>query len=216
VGSWISKPGCARQVGRDRYCRVRRAVLMITLQRKIWPAGRARLGTVQQEGRRWQCWRITGFSLLREDVLGRARVFPAEVLNTMRFTSGAGAHRGQERSAQRRVRLGPRLTARGDVGRIPKSEEGAAMKIRPLHDRFWWSARGEGSQEGRDHHSRTARKSPGGKVIAVGTVRSRRGQEVRWTSSGDKSLREVFRLEVKLDDKEYLIMREDDVLAILE
>src|SRR5438552_3890554 len=86
--------------------------------------------------------------------------------------------------------------------RIPKSEGGGRpMKIRPLHDRL------------------LVERLEEGKVIAVGNGKvTDEGKKVPLdVKAGDKILFGKYSgSEVKLDDKEYLIMREDDVLAILE
>jgi len=66
----------------------------------------------------------------------------------------------------------------------------------------------------------TAKEKPQeGKVIAVGKGKiSDDGKKIPLeVKAGDKILFGKYSgSEVKLDDKEYLIMREDDVLAILE
>jgi len=66
----------------------------------------------------------------------------------------------------------------------------------------------------------TAKEKPQeGKVIAVGNGKvTDEGKKVPLdVKAGDKILFGKYSgSEVKLDDKEYLIMREDDVLAILE
>jgi len=59
----------------------------------------------------------------------------------------------------------------------------------------------------------------GGKVVAVGNGKvSEEGKRIALdVKAGDKILFGKYSgSEVKLDDKEYLIMREEDVLAILE
>jgi chaperonin GroES len=66
----------------------------------------------------------------------------------------------------------------------------------------------------------TAKEKPQeGKVVAVGNGKvSEEGKRIALdVKAGDKILFGKYSgSEVKLDDKEYLIMREEDVLAILE
>jgi len=66
----------------------------------------------------------------------------------------------------------------------------------------------------------TAKEKPQeGKVVAVGTGKvSDEGKKIPLdVKAGDKILFGKYSgSEVKIDDKEYLIMREEDVLAILE
>jgi len=66
----------------------------------------------------------------------------------------------------------------------------------------------------------TAKEKPQeGKVVAVGNSKvSEEGKRIALdVKAGDKILFGKYSgSEVKLDDKEYLIMREEDVLAILE
>ena len=95
------------------------------------------------------------------------------------------------------------------------------MKIRPLHDRILVERLEEQEQKrGGIIIPDTAKEKPQeGKVIAVGTGKvtdegKRLGLDVK---VGDKILFGKYSgSEVKLDEKEYLIMREEDVLAILE
>jgi chaperonin GroES len=95
------------------------------------------------------------------------------------------------------------------------------MKIRPLHDRLLVERLEEQEvKKGRIIIPDTAKEKPQeGRVIAVGNGKvtddgKRLSLDVK---TGDKILFGKYSgSEVKLDDKEYLIMREDDVLAILE
>ena len=95
------------------------------------------------------------------------------------------------------------------------------MKIRPLQDRVLVKRLEEQeSVRGGIIIPDTAKEKPQeGKVIAVGTGKvtedgKRLGLDVK---VGDKILFGKYSgSEVKLDDKEYLIMREEDALAILE
>ena len=97
-----------------------------------------------------------------------------------------------------------------------------AMKttLRPLHDRVLVKRLDEQDEK---HGSLiipdTAKEKPQeGKVIAVGTGKvtddgKRLGLDVK---VGDKILFGKYSgAEVKVDDKDYLILREDDILAIL-
>ena len=94
------------------------------------------------------------------------------------------------------------------------------MKIRPLHDRILVERLEEQEQvRGGIIIPDTAKEKPQeGKVIAVGTGKvtddgKRLGLDVK---VGDKILFGKYSgSEVKVDDKDYLILREDDILAIL-
>jgi chaperonin GroES len=96
-----------------------------------------------------------------------------------------------------------------------------AMKIRPLHDRILVERLEEGEvKKGGIIIPDTAKEKPQeGKVIAVGLGKvGDDGKKIALdVKAGDKILFGKYSgSEVKLDDKEYLIMREEDVLAILE
>ena len=94
------------------------------------------------------------------------------------------------------------------------------MKIRPLHDRILVERLEEQEQmRGGIIIPDTAKEKPQeGKVIAVGTGKvtddgKRLGLDVK---VGDKILFGKYSgSEVKVEDKDYLIMREEDILAIL-
>ena len=94
------------------------------------------------------------------------------------------------------------------------------MKIRPLHDRILVERLEEQeSVKGGIIIPDTAKEKPQeGNVIAVGTGKvtddgKRLGLDVK---VGDKILFGKYSgSEVKVDDKDYLIMREEDILAIL-
>ena len=94
------------------------------------------------------------------------------------------------------------------------------MKIRPLHDRILVERLEEQEQmRGGIIIPDTAKEKPQeGKVIAVGSGKvtddgKRLALDVK---AGDKILFGKYSgSEVKVDDKEYLIMREEDVLAVL-
>jgi chaperonin GroES len=94
------------------------------------------------------------------------------------------------------------------------------MKIRPLHDRILIErVEEQETVRGGIIIPDTAKEKPQeGRVIAVGTGKvtdegKRLGLDVK---VGDKILFGKYSgSEVKVDDKDYLILREDDILAIL-
>src|SRR5436189_6481397 len=95
------------------------------------------------------------------------------------------------------------------------------MKIRPLHDRLLVERLEEKEvKKGGIIIPDTAKEKPQeAKVIAVGNGKvTDEGKKVPLdVKAGDKLLFGKYSgSEVKLDDKEYLIMREEDVLAIPE
>ena len=95
------------------------------------------------------------------------------------------------------------------------------MKIRPLHDRILVKRIEEQEvKKGGIIIPDTAKEKPQeGKVVAVGTGKvNDEGKKIPLdVKAGDKILFGKYSgSEVKIDDKEYLIMREEDVLAILE
>jgi chaperonin GroES len=95
------------------------------------------------------------------------------------------------------------------------------MKIRPMHDRIVVERVEEQEvRRGGIIIPDTAKEKPQeGRVIAVGTGKvtdegKRLGLDVK---VGDRILFGKYSgSEVKIDDKEYLIMREEDVLAVLD
>ena len=95
------------------------------------------------------------------------------------------------------------------------------MKIRPLHDRVLVERLEEQEvKKGGIIIPDTAKEKPQeGKVIAAGNGKvTEEGKKIPLdVKAGDKILFGKYSgSEVKIDDKEYLIMREEDVLAILE
>lgn len=95
------------------------------------------------------------------------------------------------------------------------------MKIQPLHDRILIERLEEKEvKRGGIIIPDTAKEKPQeGKVIAVGNGKvSEEGKRVPLdVKAGDKILFGKYSgAEVKLDDKDYLILREEDVLAILD
>jgi chaperonin GroES len=97
----------------------------------------------------------------------------------------------------------------------------AALKSRPLHDRILVERLEEKEvKKGGIIIPDTAKEKPQeAKVIAVGNGKvTDEGKKIPLdVKVGDKILFGKYSgSEVKLDDKEYLILREEDVLAILE
>jgi len=95
------------------------------------------------------------------------------------------------------------------------------MKIRPLHDRIVVEREEEKEvKKGGIIIPDTAKEKPHeGKVIAVGNGRvNEDGKKIPLdVKAGDKILFGKYSgSEVKIDDLEYLIMKEEDVLAIIE
>ena len=95
------------------------------------------------------------------------------------------------------------------------------MKIRPLHDRILVKRQEEKeTKKGGIIIPDSAKEKPQeGKVIAVGNGKvTDEGKKVALdVKAGDKILFGKYSgSEVKVDEQEYLIMKEDDVLAIIE
>ena len=95
------------------------------------------------------------------------------------------------------------------------------MKIRPLHDRILVERLEEKeTKKGGIIIPDTAKEKPQeARVIAVGNGKvTDEGKKIPLdVKAGDKILFGKYSgAEVKIDDKEYLILREEDVLAILE
>ena len=95
------------------------------------------------------------------------------------------------------------------------------MKIRPLHDRILVERQEEQeTKKGGIIIPDTAKEKPQeGKVIAAGNGKvGEDGKKIPLdVKAGDRILFGKYSgSEVKIDEKEYLIMREEDVLAILE
>jgi chaperonin GroES len=102
-------------------------------------------------------------------------------------------------------------------------EEGRSvfMKVRPLHDRLIVQRlEEEGKTKGGIIIPDTAKEKPiEGKVIAVGTGRIKKdGTKIPLeVKKGNRVLYAKYGgTEVKIDGEEYLIMKEDDILAIIE
>lgn len=94
------------------------------------------------------------------------------------------------------------------------------MKLKPLADRIVVERIEEEVKKGGIIIPDTAKEKPQhGKVIAVGPGRiDEKGNRIPMeVKKGDFILFGKYSgNEIKIDDKEYLIMREDDVLAIVE
>ena len=96
------------------------------------------------------------------------------------------------------------------------------MKVRPLHDRILVKRMDEQKEEkkGSIIIPDSAKEKPQeGEVIAVGNgkVLEDGGKLVLEVKSGDRILFGKYAgTEVKLEDQDYLIMREDDILAIVK
>jgi chaperonin GroES len=95
-----------------------------------------------------------------------------------------------------------------------------ATKIKPLQDRVIVKRLEENEQmRGGLYIPDTAKEKPQeGEVIAAGPGKVENGNKIELTVKvGDKVLFGKYSgTEVKLDGEEYLIMREDDILGIIE
>lgn len=94
------------------------------------------------------------------------------------------------------------------------------MKIRPLQDRILVERVDEESKKGGIIIPETAKEKPQqGKVVAVGNGKILENGEKKPldVKVGDKILFGKYSgTEVKVDDKEMLIMREEDIFAIID
>ena len=95
------------------------------------------------------------------------------------------------------------------------------MNVRPLHDRIVVQRLEEGEQQiGGIIIPETAKEKPQqGKVIAVGNGKTKDdGKRIPLdVKAGDTILFGKYSgQDIKLDGEEYLIMREDEVLAVIE
>ncbi len=96
-----------------------------------------------------------------------------------------------------------------------------AIKVRPLHDRLIVQRLEEEEQQvGGIIIPDTAKEKPQqGKVVAVGKgkVKEDGGLQPMDVAEGDKILFGKYSgQEIKLDGEEYLIMREDEVLGVVQ
>jgi chaperonin GroES len=94
------------------------------------------------------------------------------------------------------------------------------MKVRPLHDRIIVQRIDEGEQKiGGIIIPDTAKEKPQqGKVIAVGLGKKEKNERVALdVKEGETILFGKYSgQDIKIDGEEYLIMREDEVLAVLD
>ena len=95
------------------------------------------------------------------------------------------------------------------------------MNVRPLHDRIIVQRLEEGEQKvgGIIIPDTAKEKAQQGKVIAAGTgkVKDDGTRQPHDVKAGDRILFGKYSgQEIKLDGEEYLIMREDEVLAVLD
>jgi chaperonin GroES len=95
------------------------------------------------------------------------------------------------------------------------------MNVRPLHDRIIVQRLDEGEQKvGGIIIPDTAKEKPQqGKVIAVGNGKAKDdGKRIPLDVKGGDTILfgKYSGQEIKLDGEEYLIMREDEVLAVIE
>ncbi|GIW43415.1 MAG: 10 kDa chaperonin [Candidatus Binatia bacterium] len=95
-----------------------------------------------------------------------------------------------------------------------------ALKIRPLHDRILVKRISEEEKtKGGIIIPDTAKEKPQeGKVVAVGPGRTEDGKTIPVSvKPGDRILFGKYAgTEIKLDGEEHLILREDDVLGVIE
>jgi len=94
------------------------------------------------------------------------------------------------------------------------------MKVRPLHDRVIVQRLDEGEQKiGGIIIPDTAKEKPQqGKVVSAGLGKREKSERVPLdVKEGDTILFGKYSgQEIKIDGNEYLIMREDEVLAVIE
>jgi chaperonin GroES len=119
-----------------------------------------------------------------------------------------------------RLAFAPGVVSQGSCPALQHLES-TYMKVRPLHDRIIVQRLEEGEQKvGGIIIPDTAKEKPQqGKVIAAGQgkVKEDGGRQPLDVKDGDTILFGKYSgQEIKIDGEEYLIMREDEVLAILE
>ena len=95
------------------------------------------------------------------------------------------------------------------------------MKIRPLHDRVLVSRveEAQGSSGGIIIPDSAKEKPIRGRIVAVGNRKITKSGDVRplTVKAGDEGLYSKYAgTEVKLGGEEHLIMREDDILGVIE
>jgi chaperonin GroES len=106
------------------------------------------------------------------------------------------------------------------VNQTPTESKESSMKIRPLHDRVLVKRVEEESKTaGGLYIPDTAKEKPiQGEVVAVGAGKRDKDGAVHAldVKAGDRVLFSKYSgTEVKLDGEEHLIMREDDILAVV-
>jgi chaperonin GroES len=104
---------------------------------------------------------------------------------------------------------------------VPKQKESDGMKMRPLQDRVIVKrTEEEEKSSGGIIIPDTAKEKPQqGKVIAVGKGRILKNGKVNppTVKKGDRILFGKYAgTDIKIDGEEHLIMREDDILAIIQ
>jgi chaperonin GroES len=114
----------------------------------------------------------------------------------------------------------PGVCAGLSAGAPTRQLESIHMKVRPLHDRIIVQRIDEGEQKvGGIIIPDSAKEKPQqGKVIAVGLGKREKMERVALdVKAGDTILFGKYSgQDIKLDGEEYLIMREDEVLAVLD
>ena len=95
------------------------------------------------------------------------------------------------------------------------------MKIRPLHDRVIVKSleKEKTSRRGSVNTGRASEKPRRGEVLAVGNGKIMDKGEIRSLAvkKGDKVLFGKYGgTEVKIDGEEYLVLREDDIMGVVE
>jgi chaperonin GroES len=123
-------------------------------------------------------------------------------------------------TARIRSFYGPRMVRMG-VRTIRPVRSRRDMKVRPLHDRIIVQRIEEGEQKiGGIIIPDTAKEKPQqGKVFAVGKgkVKEDNSRQPLDVKDGDTILFGKYSgQEIKIDGEEYLIMREDEILAVLD
>ena len=113
------------------------------------------------------------------------------------------------------------LTRPNPINAVTVHLESKPMHVRPLHDRLIIQRLEEGEQKvGGIIIPDTAKEKPQqGKVIAagIGKVKDDGTRQQPDVKAGDLILFGKYSgQEIKLDGEEYLIMREDDVLGVIE
>jgi chaperonin GroES len=123
--------------------------------------------------------------------------------------------------AAQRLVVNPSTPATQAIGANSTTRPGTHMKVRPLHDRLIIQRIEEGEQRvGGIIVPDSAKEKPQrGKVFAVGQgkVRDDGSRQQPDVKDGDTILFGKYSgQEIKIDGEEYLILREDEVLAIID